>query len=189
MGLPVRLINVCATAMLATGCAQLVAPPYSSDYQSLDNLKRAHADRVSVATVQPTDPKSPVNNLSLRGAGLQSASGTFAKYLEDALVGDLKEISLYDPAARTRIDAVIQKNEIAVSNIATGSGSMEVELTVVRDGKQRLRKVYSAQTSFESSFAGAVAIPKGQSEYPNLVRTLLGNVYSDPAFIKAIGNS
>lgn len=189
MGHPARLIYLCAAALLATGCAQLVAPPYSSDYEALDNLKRAHAERVTVATVQPTDPKSPVNNLSLRGAGLRSASGTFAKYLEDALVGDLREISLYDPSAHTRIDAVIQKNEIAVSNIATGSGSMDVELTVLRDGSQRLRKLYSVQTTFESSFAGAVAIPKGQSEYPNLVRALLRKVYSDPAFIQAIGNS
>ncbi|PLC48420.1 hypothetical protein CR159_17950 [Pollutimonas subterranea] len=37
-----------------------------------------------------------------------------------------------------------------------------------------------------SSFAGAVAIPKGQSEYPNLVRVLLQKVYEEPAFIDAV---
>ncbi|CAN7638955.1 hypothetical protein LJR290_004910 [Variovorax sp. LjRoot290] len=181
-----RLISMCTAALLATGCAQLIAPPYSSDYEALDRLKRVPAERVAVATVQPTDANNAVNNLSLRGAGFRSGSGTFAKYLEDALVGDLKEISLYDATARTRIDTVIQKNEIAVANISTGTGLMDVELTVARDGKQRLRKVYSAQTSFESSFAGAVAIPKGQAEYPNLVRALLREVYTDPAFIAAI---
>lgn len=64
---------------------------------------------------------------------------------------------------------------------------MEVELTVTRDGSQRLYKSYAARTTFESSFAGAVAIPKGQIEYPNLVRALLREVYSDPEFVVALG--
>ena len=64
---------------------------------------------------------------------------------------------------------------------------MEVELTVTRDDTRRLRKTYTARTTFESSFAGAVAIPKGQLEYANLVRTLLRQVYTDPAFIAAVG--
>jgi len=79
-------------------------------------------------------------------------------------------------------------NEIAVGGIATGSGFMEVELTVTRKGEQRLKKKYTARTSFESSFAGAVAIPKGQSEYPILVRALLREVYSDPQFVSAISS-
>ena len=60
------------------------------------------------------------------------------------------------------------------------------EIDGPRAGTERLRKTYQARTSFESSFAGAVAIPKGQIEYPSLVRTLLRNVYTDPAFVAAI---
>jgi len=186
MAVPLKWVSACAAALLATGCAQLIAPPYSSDFEALDALKRTQAERMTVGTVQPTEVNDAINNLSLRGSPLRSGSGTFAKYLEDALVSDLKDVALYDAAAHTRVDAHIQKNEIAVSNIATGTGLMDVELTVSRDGKQRLRKLYSARTSFESSFAGAVAIPKGQAEYPSLVRALLRNVYSDPAFIAAI---
>lgn len=177
---------VCLTAFLATGCAQLVAPPYSADYAVLDQLKRAQPDKTAVAAFQPTDPKHEVNHLTLRAARLNSASGSFAKYLEDALIGDLKEISVYDPSAHTRIDAVILHNEMAIGGISTGEGLMDVELTVTREGVQRLHKTYKARTSFESSFLGGIAIAKGQSEYPNLVRTFLRNVYSDPAFIAAL---
>jgi len=181
-------VAMCALAIFATGCAQLVAPPYSSDYEALDRLKKAPLRPATVAAVQPTDPKHAVNNLSLRGARLVSAKGTFAKYLEDALVADLKELSAYDPAARTRIDATLLNNDIAIGNIATGTGLIEVELTVTRDGERRLRKKYVARTSFESSFAGAVAIPKGQSEYPALVRALLRDIYSDSEFVSAISS-
>jgi hypothetical protein len=187
MAFRLRFVAACTAALLATGCAQFMAPPYSADYTSLDRLKTTQPEKTSVATFQPTDPNHEVNNLTLRGARLKSPSGSFSKYLEDALINDLKEISVYDAAARTRIDAVIQHNEMAIGGINTGAGLMDVELTVTRAGTERLRKIYQARTSFESSFAGAVAIPKGQSEYPNLVRTLLRNVYTDPAFIAAIG--
>ena len=182
-----RLIAACALGVLAAGCSSLVAPPYSVDYNALDRLKLARPEPVAVATAQPVDPAHAVNNLSLRGTPLRSASGTFAKYLEDALIGDLKEISVYDTNSKTRIDASILSNEISVGGIATGDGFMKVELTVTRDGARRLRKSYVARTTFESSFAGAVAIPKGQIEYPNLVRTLLRDVYSDPEFAVALG--
>lgn len=187
MALTARLAATCALAVLVTGCAQLVAPPYAPDYEGIDSLKRTGPDKIAVGTAQPTDPKAAVNRLSLRGATLLSGSGSFAKYLEDALISDLREIGVYDSAARTRIDATLLGNEIAIGQIATGTGFMEVELTVTRDGTRRLRKIYTARTSFESSFAGAVAIPKGQLEYSNLVKALLRQVYTDPAFIAAVG--
>ena len=180
-------VAFCALAVLATGCAQLKAPPYAADYEALDRLKASKPSAVAVVKVQPTDPNDPVNNLSLRGARLVSPSGTFAKYLEDALVGDLKEVSAYDAKSRTRIDARILGNEISVANIVTGTGAMEVQIEVTREGVQRLKKTYKANTSFESSFAGIVAIPAGQAAYSDLVRTLLRQVYSDPQFAAALG--
>lgn len=177
---------LCGLAVLATGCAQLKAPPYAADYQALDALKASKPGPVALATVQPTDPNDPLNNLSLRGARLVSPSGTFAKYLENALINDLKEISAYDPASRTQIDARILANDISVGNIATGTGTMAVQIEVRRDGASRLKKIYKADIRFESSLAGIVAIPAGQAAYSDLVRTLLRQVYADPQFTAAI---
>jgi len=178
---------LCMVVIFTTGCAQLQAPPYAPDYEALDRLKTTHPGPVSIATVQPTDPTEAVNKLSLRSARLISASGSFAKYLEDALIRDLKEISVFDANAKTRVDAKILTNEINIGSIVTGTGVMEVEFTVLRDGQPRLNKVYKATTSFESSFAGIVAIPAGQAAYTDLVRALLRAVYSDPQFIAAVG--
>lgn len=177
---------LCGLVIMATGCAQLKAPPYTADYPALDQLKASKPGPVAVNTVQPTDPNDALNNLSLRGTRLVSPSGTFAKYLESALINDLREVSAYDAASHTKIDARILGNDISVSNIITGTGTMEVRIEVRREDELRLRKNYKANISFESSFAGAVAIPAGQAAYPALTRALLQQVYSDPEFKVAI---
>lgn len=181
-----RLLASCLAVAVFSGCSTLAPPPYSADYQVLDQLKKQPLDKVAVGTVQPRNPDSPVNKISLRAASLAGPKGTFAQYLEDALIQDLKEIAVFDASAGTRIDATILKNSIDISGFSTGTGGMDVELTVTRNAKTTLKKTYSVKTTFESSFAGAVAIPKGQAEYGNLVRTLLGKVYADPEFINAL---
>jgi hypothetical protein len=142
--------------------------------------------KMSVGTVQPQDPKAPVNHIGLRGASMISPDGTFATYLEKALRADLTEMGLFDSSSTTKLDAVILKNDIDVSGFSTGTGSMEVKLTVTKNGSTAFEKTYSATTKFDSSFAGAVAIPNGQSEYPNLVRALLKQIYSDAAFMEVV---
>jgi hypothetical protein len=180
-----RCLAAVATTFLVSGCS-LTAPPYSPNYETIDNLKRVDAEKMSVGEVQPNDPNAPVNSISLRGSKLTASNGTFSGYLENAIRSDLIEMGLYDPTSTTRIDATILKNDIDVSGISSGSGVMEVKLTITKNATLAFEKVYTANTQFESSFAGAVAVPKGQNEYPNLVRTLLDNVYNDPAFIEVV---
>lgn len=174
-------------AVLAlSGCASLVAPPYSPDYATLDRLKGQPLQKVSVGTFRPTEESAPVNTIGLRAARMVSPRGSFARYLEDALIHDLREVSLHDPASNLRVEATVLKNTIDIGGISTGSGHMQVELAVLRGTSAVLKKTYEATTQFESSFAGNIAIPKGQAEYANLVRSLLAKVYADPAFVNAL---
>ncbi len=173
-------------AVLTTGCASFVAPSYSPDYPSLDRLKAGQLGKVAVGTFQPRDPQAPVNKVTLRGANLITPQGTFSEYLESAMRSDLNELRALDPNAQTRVDAVLLNNAIDVSGFSTGTGVMVVKVNVSKRGTSVLEKTYTANTEFESSFAGAVAIPKGMNEYPRLVRTLLQSIYSDPAFVNAI---
>lgn len=182
-----RLLPLWGAALLMSGCAQFQAGPYGADYTALDSMRSAKPGTAAVATVQPADPAHPVNRLSLRGAALLSPSGTFAKYLENALIADLKEAQVYDSGARTLLNVQILKNEIDISGFAVGTGTMEIQLRVTRDGQSRLDKRYKANTSFGSHFMGNIAIPAGQTAYAGVVRELLRNVYSDPQFIAAIG--
>lgn len=173
-------------AFLLTGCAPLLAPPYAADYETLDRLEATRPGMVSLAKAQPADAEDKLNTVRLRSARLVSPSGSFAQYLQDALMRDLSEIAVYDPKAPTRIAARIVVNDIDLG-VINGSGRMDVEVTVVRDTTQRLRKTYSAKTAFDSSYASIVAVPAGQAAYPRLVRALLREMYADPQFVAAIG--
>jgi hypothetical protein len=184
--LSIRFLASLVVVAAFSGCSTLVPPPYSPDYQALDQLKKQALEKVAVGTFQPRNADAPVNKISLRAANLAGPKGTFAQYLEDAMIQDLKEIGVFDVGAETRIEATLLKNDIDVSGLSTGTGRIDVELTITRNGASTLKKTYSAETKFESSFMGGVAIPKGQSEYPNLVRVLLSKVYADPEFIKAL---
>ena len=175
-----------AAAVLATGCAPLLAPPYAADYETLDRLEATRPGMVALAKAQPSDANDKVNTVRLRSARLLSPSGSFAQYLQDAMMRDLGEISVYDPKAPTRIAARVLVNEIDLG-VINGAGRMEVEITVTRDATQRLRKTYRAETAFDSSYASIVAVPAGQAAYPRLVRALLRQVYADPQFVAAIG--
>ena len=181
-----KFLLLALVSMQLFGCATFVAPNYSPDYEAVDQARKTKAEHFSVGIVQPTDPDAKVNTISLRGSSLKSPSGTFSKYLENALISDLTEMGFYDSSSASRIDVNILKNDIDVSGFSKGLGLLEANVKVTKDGIVSLDKVYTATTHFESSFAGAVAIPKGQSEYPNLVRAFLSQIYGDPAFMEAI---
>lgn len=171
---------------LVVGCMSYQVPPYSPSYEFIDGLKGKNLEKIAVSEVQPRDPNSPVNRITLRGSWLLVQDGTFATYFESALKSDLNEIGIFDQNSTIRLDAKILKNDIDVSGFSTGIGTIDINITIRRDGKSTFDKLYSAQTTFQSSFAGAVAVPKGQNEYPVLVRTLLEKIFADPEFFNAI---
>jgi hypothetical protein len=177
---------ILAISALSTGCSTLVAPSYSADYSAIDALKRSGSGKSSVGKVQPEDVSAKVNKITLRGASLAAGDTTFAGYVGKAMMSDLKDAGLYDPNATRRIDMTLLQNDIDVSGMSEGVGLIEVQMTISNAGRTLLNKNYSARTKFESSFAGMVAIPKGQTEYPNLVRELLSTIYRDQAFLQAM---
>ena len=78
------------------------------------------------------------------------------------------------------------KNEINVAGFGTGEGTVEARFVVKKDGVVRYEQVKRAHTQWESSFAGPVAIPRGQQEYPHLVQVLLGELFADQSFMAVL---
>jgi hypothetical protein len=182
----VKLTGTLLIISALASCASFVVPAYSPDYPTVDRLKVANVGKLALGVFQPRAAEATVNHITLRGAPFAPPTGSFAEYLENAMRSDLTELRVLDPGADTRIDAVLLKNDIDVSGLSTGSGIMEVKITVSKKAVPILEKTYDAEIRFESSFAAAVAVPKGQSEYPNLVRALLQKVYADREFLSAI---
>lgn len=57
--------------LLLSGCATIVAPSYSPNFESIDRLKKLSLGKVAVGEVQPRDPNALVNRISLRGLDLK----------------------------------------------------------------------------------------------------------------------
>lgn len=174
--------------MLTTGCATYMAPSYTPDYPALDNLKRQKVPKIAIESVEPKNPNETVNKITLRGAMLASASGSYAQYLEDAIKSDFIDANLLDQNSLLRLSAFLLNNNIDISGFSTGYGKIEAKFSINRNGAAVFVKKIAAETEFESSFAGAVAIPKGQNEYPNLVRELLKKLYTDKEFLNVLQN-
>lgn len=181
-----RLLLISALVLLMTGCGALKAPAYSPDYQALDSLKNKKLVNVSVARVEPSDPEHKVNIIPLRAMSLVAEQGTFSAYLESALIEDLSQMGIYQADSGIQISAELVENNIDISSFSTGVGKIVINLEILKSGNGVFQKEYVGTTEFESSFAGAVAIPKAQTEYPFLVRAVLKQVYSDPEFIKEL---
>lgn len=181
-----RYIAALGSMLILAGCVSIKTPTYSSDYVALDALKKYKLKKVAVNDVEPKDAEDKVNKVTLRGANLVVENGTFATYLQNALINDLSEISIYDKESSTKLNVTILKNDIDVSGFSTGTGEMEIRLQIVGVNEVLLEKNYSAVTQFDSAFGAIVAVPKGQIEYPKLVQKLLATVYSDQQFINAI---
>jgi len=184
----IRAVAIMFTlAVLVNGCT-IIAPSYTPDYSALDSLKRQKVSKVANVTVEPKDPNEKVNNITLRGSTLASPSGSYAKYLEDAIRSDLTDANLLDPNSLFKLSSLLITNDINVAGFGTGYGTIAARFSIHRDGAVVFDKIITAETEFESSFVGAVAIPRGQNEYPNLVRVLLKKLYTDKELINALHN-
>jgi hypothetical protein len=112
--------------------------------------------------------------------------GSFSNYLAEAIKQELALAGKLKESADIEVSGVLLKNDIDVSGLSVGIGEIEARFIVKKNGISQYEAVKSVKTRFESSFMGAVAVPKGQQEYPNLVRALVGELLQDSLFVKAL---
>lgn len=188
MGLKRTITLVAAVAALAamTGCATK-APPYQPSIDNVNVLKKAGASTASVGGFTSAPGAPGALGISLRAADMTPPNGgNYAQYLEEAMKIELDLAKRLDPKANIAISAVLVKNIINAGGISTNNGEIEARFVVRRDGEVRFEKTKRSTAEWESSFVGAVAIPKAIQQYPLLVQSLLGSLYADPEFQAAI---
>ena len=177
-------------ALLATACAFLTAcsmnaPMYSPSPNNSNDLQAAHGSRVGVDTF--TGKSKEVDNLSLRGGSLVSPyEQSYSKYLTKALEEELKLAGIWDNNAKTRVSGELMDNQLDISSFSIGTATITAKFIVTSNNNKVYEKEVSAKHEWESSFAGAVAIPAGQTNYPVVIQKLFGKLFADKDFIKAI---
>lgn len=174
-----------AGVAVLSGCA-MTTPNYPPSIDNIEALKRNAAPMALGAfTVQAG--LAGGTSIGLRGNSMNSSVGSdYAAYLAEALRQELTLAGKLDPRSRITITGLLLKNDIAAGGFTTNSGEIEARFSVSRDGQPRYAKAHRAEMSWESSFAGAVAIPKAQLQYPLMVQKLIGQLLADPEFIAAL---
>jgi hypothetical protein len=175
-------------SMLLVGCAQI---QLGAPVASADNIQKAKASGLPASNVGPfvleagKDAKMD-KGLDIRSNTLSAPTqGSFAAYLKETLVTELKAAGLYDAGSKTVISGKLVDSQLDAA-MAGGSGRLAARFAVSHAGKVVFDKEFSASDKWESSFVGAIAIPAAINNYSALYRKVVGQLLDDADFRRAV---
>lgn len=180
-----RLLSAVVVTGALSACS-MIAPKYNTNFDNVDRLRSVQLESVTVGAFEKDAKAYDVNRLTIRGSSLNSPYGSYTAYLQEALRQELDDARLLDPKSHIELSGVLMRNELDGSGITTGYAEIEARFVVRRDGKVRFDKVKTARHEWESSFVGAIAIPRAQQNYPQVVQKLLTALYLDVEFLEAL---
>lgn len=179
---------VLAAAALLTGCARI---PLGAPVASVDNIQKAKGlgmAPVAIGEFKPEAGKDAKldNTLSIRSNAVYSPiNESFAQYLKETLRVELAAAGLLDPASATSIRGDLTASQLDAP-IGQGTGALAARFVVARAGRTLYDKELKVNSTWESPFIGAVAIPAAVNEYSALHRKLVAMLLADPAFRTAV---
>jgi hypothetical protein len=184
-----RVFSATFAVLLASGCA-MQAPRYQASIDNVEVLKQApNSMNLGGFSVQAGSPAAASGGtaLSVRASPMNSPVGTdYAAYLADALSQELTVAKKLDPKSKIEVSGKLVKNDISAGGFSTNSGEIAAQFVVKKEGVVRFDKAKSASLTWDSSFLGAVAIPKAQQQYPVIVQKLLSLLWGDADFQAAL---
>lgn len=127
------------------------------------------------------------NSISLRASHMTSPyEDSYAAYLTEAIKQELSLAGKLKPDTDFEISGALLKNDINISGFSIGTGDIQARFVLKKGELVRYDQIKTIHSEWDSSFAGAVAIPRGQQQYPNLVQKLLASLYADRDFLAAL---
>jgi hypothetical protein len=178
-----NILSLLVVALVAGGCTT-PAPKYTPSLENVQALKNAGSPKARVADFADTPE---LNRITLRGGVLASPiGGSYGAYLADAIRQEFDLAKALDPAATVEVSGVLLKNDVNVANIITGSAIVEARVVVKKGGQTRFDKIKTATLEWDSSYVGAIAIPRGRENYPLVVQKLVGQIFADADFLQAL---
>ena len=179
------IVGAAVCTLVMSGCAG-VATPYSPSIANVSTLKANGNEPISIGAFTVQASLATATTLMVRASPMTSPVGKdYAAYVSDALRKEVELASRLNPGSKLEISGVLVGNEIDAA-IVKGTAAIQVQFVVRRDGVVRFDKVKRGAIEWESSFAGAVAIPKAGQSYPLVVQALLTSLYADPDFLAAL---
>lgn len=178
----ILFLMLCA---LASGCATTLSP-HQPSIDTVTALRSSGLEKLAVGDFKLAPGAKPDidRSVSSRASSASPKEGTFSDYLKAALVSDLKASGLYDPSAPVSIQGQLVDAQLD-TGMSTGRALISAHFLVISAGQTIFDKTLKDEHTWDSSFIGAVAIPRAFNEYQAGYAGLLGQLYKDPEFLKA----
>jgi len=178
----------CVAAMLMTGCANMKLGAPTANIETTATLRQTALAPANLGAFTPAPGKVAAldRGTSVRGNPLgSSVDDSFTQYLRESVKVELAAAGLYDPKSSTVITGTLTDSELDAA-MGTGTGTLAARFVVTRDGAVRYNQELKVDSTWESSFMGAVAIPAAAHEYEGLYRKLVNKLLNDAAFKAAL---
>jgi hypothetical protein len=183
-----RIFSLLACCSLFAGCVSVPVGSHQPTGDTVIALRDSGIAALNVgefklaAGVDPAIDKS----VSARGSPIKPQNGqSFALYLKESLTADLKAAGKYDAAAPLSIQAELTENQLHAAGISQASALLAAHFSVKKGEQLVYDKLLRQESSWKSSFLGAVAIPEAINQYTEGYTRLLAQLYADQEFRKA----
>ncbi|CAD5374051.1 conserved hypothetical protein [Rubrivivax sp. A210] len=184
-GLAVATILISA---LFAGCTTVMPPPMAGG-QSAKALRAAQLAPAQVGNFKlaPGKPAAMDTEIGggLRGGNIAAPSGSFSRHLKETLRAELQSAGLLDPQSKLLIEGQLTDSQVDAA-IGTGTARLAARFQVTSEGKVLFDKEVAAEDSWDSSFVGAIAIPRAIEHYGGIYRLLVDKLLGDADFVKAL---
>ncbi len=181
------VLVLAASALLAGGCGTLQLGQPQPSLENIQAMKAAKFTKSGVGRFTLAEGKDPSLDkyVGVRAHALEAPQGSFARYLQETLEAELRAAGLLDPAAEALIEGYLIDRQLDPA-IGQGSGKLAARFIASRQGKVVFDRELAAESTWESSFVGAIAIPMAIHEFNALFRKLVAKLIQDPDFISAM---
>lgn len=178
---------VTAVSMQLTGCASLKMSPPAAALENTAKLRTANMAQANVGSFTVDSAKAGSDtSMSIRGGNsIEAPSGSFAKHLGETLKAELQAAGLFD-AGSTNVVTGTLTSSVLNSGMGTADGKLGARFVVTRAGAVKYDRELTVDSTWESSFVGAVAVPMAANNYEGLYRKLITKLLDDGQFRSAL---
>lgn len=169
-----------ACILTLVSCITAHLPNYAPTLETRRTLRDLGPPALAVGQVDVSgeDPKGP-ESVTVRSAKLKPLEGSFATYLQNALVVELEGARCFDPASNLRLEATLLRNE-ASGGMSKGHALVEAELRLFEGDREIYRRQHVHRDDFESGVVGATAIEAGRLGSGRAFQGLVAKMLLDP---------
>ena len=184
------MIFVCTLSLGACATHNLLMPMYVGSLQNLQTLRATGAQGFSVGNFADAPSANPPGSVRARIWILQPPNNeSFSGYLKEALISELESAGRYRADSSLSIGGVLLDNRLDASGVNFGTAVLSVRFNVTNAGSTVYEKTLTAESRWDSSFFGAIAVPAAIRNYVGTFHKLLYQLFADPEFQKLMATN